>query len=203
MARHPLQRLTSPSRSASLLLHIVGIASFSYNFWFLYTWETPISVSYGSHFQFLTILGLTAALLSFVFGLLSDLTLSPTLFQGKNAIAVVATPVEVVVSILYWGIHIIDPQLLFQEDMQLPLLTDLGFHFAPAVFLTADLILFSPPWTIPAYGVMLLSTGLAFGYWYWVELCFSINGWYVNVMLRNNSSTLTGSAGILIPFSLF
>lgn len=95
----------------------------------------------------------------------------------KNAIAVIATPLEVVISLLYWGIRFVDPQLLFQEDMVLPLGTDMGFHLAPAVFLTLDLVLFSPPWTIPAYGVMLLSTGLAFGYWYWVELCFSVNGW--------------------------
>ncbi|KAH8170217.1 FAR-17a/AIG1-like protein [Sarocladium implicatum] len=178
MARHALQRLNSPSRSLSLLLHALGIASFSYNFHFLSVWETFISVSYGGHFQYLTILGLTASLVSFLFGLAADLTLQPVFFNVKNAISVVATPLEVVVSVLYWGIRFVDPQLLFQEDMILPLPTDMGFHLAPAVFLTLDLVLFSPPWTIPAYGVMLLSTGLAFGYWYWVELCFSVNGWY-------------------------
>jgi hypothetical protein len=178
MARHPLQRLGAPSRSLSLIVHALGIASFSYNFNFLYNWETPISVSYGSHFQFLTILGLTASLIAFILGFAADLTLNQALFDAKNAIAVIATPLEVVVSILYWGIRMIDPELLFAGDeFVLPLLTDMGFHLAPAVFLTADLILFSPPWTIPAYGVMLMSTGLAFGYWYWIELCFSVNGW--------------------------
>jgi protein-S-isoprenylcysteine O-methyltransferase Ste14 len=67
--------------------------------------------------------------------------------------------------------------LLFPGDIQLPLIADLGFHLAPAIFLTLDLILFSPPWTIPTYGVMSLSLGLAFMYWYWVEICFSHNGW--------------------------
>jgi hypothetical protein len=179
MPRHPLQRLTAPSRSLSLLLHAAGIASFSYNFQFLFSWETPIASSYGSHFQFLTILGLTASLIAFILGLASDLTLNHTLFQVKNAINVIATPLEVVVSVLYWGIKLIDPELLFADEFRLPLLTDMGFHLAPALFLTADLILFSPPWTIPAYAVMLLSTGLAFMYWYWIELCFSVNGWYV------------------------
>ncbi|KAF7542902.1 hypothetical protein G7Z17_g11182 [Cylindrodendrum hubeiense] len=178
MAHHPLQRLTSPSRSLSLLLHVLGVASFSYNFHFLTTWETPFSVAYGWHFQFLTIIGLTSSLVAFALGILADLTSVPAFFQAKNAVAVLATPLEVVISILYWGIRFIDASLLMPDDFSLDLLSDVGFHLAPAVFLTLDLILFSPPWTIPAYGTMTLSTVLAFAYWYWVELCFSHNGWY-------------------------
>jgi hypothetical protein len=177
MARHPLQRLGSPSRTLSLVLHVLGVASFAYSFHFLTLWETPIDVSYGWHFQFLTIIGLTAALLSFSFGILADLTLSPTLFRAKNVMSIVAAPLEVVISILYWGIAFIDPTLLFPEDMGLPIGADLGFHLAPAVFLSLDLIFFSPPWTIPAYGTLAISGILAFLYWHWVELCFSKNGW--------------------------
>lgn len=177
MAQHPLQRLSSPSRSFSLLLHILGTLSFSYNFYFLTTWDTPFNYAYGWHFQFLTIIGLSGALLAFVLGILADLTLNPALFTAKNSISVVATPLEVVISILYWGLSMVDPKLLVDGDLQLPLPADVGFHLMPAIFLTLDLVLLSPPWTIPAYGVMSLSTGLAFLYWYWVELCFSKNGW--------------------------
>lgn len=177
MASHPRQRLTSPSRSLSLILHVLGVASFSYNFHFLTTWDTPFAKAYGWHFQFLTIIGLTSSLVAFAFGILADLTSIPVLFQAKNAVAVLATPLEVVISILYWGIRFIDTSLLIPDDFRLDLLPDVGFHLAPAVFLTLDLILFSPPWTISAYGIMTLSTVLAFAYWYWVELCFSHNGW--------------------------
>ncbi|KAK7426341.1 hypothetical protein QQZ08_007096 [Neonectria magnoliae] len=176
--RHALQRLTSPSRSLSLLLHVLGVASFSYNFHFLTVWDTPFSAAYGWHFQFLTIIGLSAALVAFALGVAADLTLFPAFFHAKNAVAVVATPLEVVISILYWGIRLIDTTLLMPDDFKLALLPDVGFHLAPAVFLTLDLVLFSPPWTISAYGTMALSTVLAFAYWYWVELCFSHNGWY-------------------------
>jgi hypothetical protein len=169
--------LRSPSRSFSLLLHILGSASFAYNFHFLTTWDTPFNVAYGWHFQFLTILGLLAALISFVFGALADITLRPALFKAKNIVSIVATPLEVVISLLYWGIRFIDPELLFAGEFQLPMHIDVGFHLYPALFLTLDLVLLSPPWTIPAYGVMAMSTGLAFSYWYWVELCFSHNGW--------------------------
>ncbi|KAF5025292.1 hypothetical protein F66182_2625 [Fusarium sp. NRRL 66182] len=177
-ARHPLQRLTSPSRSASLLLHLTGITSFSYSFYFLTIWDTPFAVAYGWHFQFLTIIGLTASLVAFVLGALADLSLNYSLFQAKNAVAVLATPLEFVISILYWGLRFIDPKLLMPDGFRLDIMPDIGFHLAPAVLLTLDLVLLSPPWTIPTYAVMAISTVVAFAYWYWVELCFSHNGWY-------------------------
>lgn len=185
MARHPIQRLTSPSRSLSLLVHLLGVASFSYNFHYLTIWDTPLARAYGWHFQFLTIIGLTASLVAFIFGVLADVTLNETLFQAKNAVAVLATPLEVVISILYWGIKAIDPKLLMPEDVAMSFTADLGFHLAPALFLTLDLVLLSPPWTVPAYGIMTISTVIAFAYWYWVELCFSHNGWYAHTNLAD------------------
>ncbi|KAF4487861.1 integral membrane [Fusarium agapanthi] len=206
--RHPLQRLTSPSRNVSLLIHILGIASFSYNFYFLTVWDTPIARSYGWHMQFLTIIGLSASLIAFVLGALADITLSQTLFQAKNAVAVLATPLEVVISILYWGLRLIDPKLLMPDDFYLHIIPDMGFHLAPAVLLSLDLVLLSPPWTIPAYGIMAISTAIAFAYWYWVELCFSHNGWYPYPLFELLSTTqrvmlFTFSAGLVTVSSSF
>ncbi|PHH60084.1 hypothetical protein CDD81_2128 [Ophiocordyceps australis] len=180
MTQRRVQRLVSPGTSClSLPLHVLGIASFAYNFHFLTLWDTPFQTAYGGHYQFLTIIGLAASLAAFVFAALADVTQSVALFQIKNAIAVIATPLEVVITILYWSLKAIDPQLLMpDESFALPRLADLGFHLAPAALLTLDLVLFSPPWTIPAYAIMALSTTFAFAYWYWVELCFSKNGWY-------------------------
>ncbi|KAK5990639.1 hypothetical protein PT974_08908 [Cladobotryum mycophilum] len=178
MARHSLQRLSSPSPSFSLILHLLGIGVFGYCFRFLTLWDSPITQSYGWHFQYFTIIGLAASLLCFTLGALADITSSSTLFQLKNAVSTLATPVEMIVTMLYWGITAIDPKLVIPEDIALPLAPDLGFHVAPAVFLTLDLLFFSPPWTISIYGTLSLATTLAFAYWYWVELCFSNNGWY-------------------------
>lgn len=195
MARHPLQRLSSPSPAFSLALHVLGVLSFSYNFHFLTVWDTPFAAAYGWHFQFLTILGLSASLLAFAIGIVSDLTLSPALFTVKNAICTVATPLEVLISLLYWGIRAIDESLLTPEGFSIPLVPDVGFHLAPAVFLTIDLVLFSPPWTIPTYGVLTLSTALAFSYWYWVELCFKHNGWYDSILILGLPALTLASSG--------
>ena len=99
------------------------------------------------------------------------MTLLRQFFDIKNAIAVCAAPLEVLISILYWGIRLIDKNLLMPPDTYLPMLADLGFHAAPAVVLTLDLILFSPPWAIKMEGAMAISMALAFLYWGWVEYC--------------------------------
>lgn len=177
MARHHLQRLASPSRSTSLVVHLIGIASLSKSFLFLFGWDTPLSQAHGWYFQFLTIIGLALSLGAFVLAAVADVTGSVALFQLKNMIAVVATPLEVLISALYWGICAIDRGLVVQPGFHLALDVDLGMHLAPAVLLTLDLILLSPPWTISAYGMMSLSTAIAFAYWYWVEVCFEKNGW--------------------------
>ncbi|KAI2616603.1 FAR-17a/AIG1-like protein [Hypoxylon sp. NC1633] len=207
--RHPLQRFTSPSRQVSMLLHSAGIASFTASFNFLATWDTPMSAAFGGHYQFLTIIGLTLASCTFVVGLLADVTLSPRLFELKNILSVCSAPLEVLISILYWGLCAIDKSLVFPPDFQLEFLPDFGFHAAPALFLAIDLLFLSPPWTIHGYSALALSEFLAFLYWFWVEYCFSHNGWYpypifgiLNTWQRAllftfSASLMTGSTMIL------
>lgn len=58
---------------------------------------------------------------------------------------------------------------------------DLGFHFVPALLLTLDLLLLSPPWpttTVASVRTLVTSTAFAFAYWFWVELCYAHNGFY-------------------------
>lgn len=173
--RHPLQRLASPSRSLSALVHLLGVASFTASFQWLFANPLPATEQFGGNFQFLTIIGLAFACTSMALGFLADLTLNRTLFNAKNIISVCATPLEVLISILYWGISFIDKRLLFPEDLELPFLPDFGFHAMPAIMLTLDLLLFSPPWTIKFHGAVALSTALAFAYWAWIEYCFVHN----------------------------
>jgi hypothetical protein len=68
--------------------------------------------SFGWHLQFLTILGISICTLCFTFGLLADITNNTTCFTIKNYIALVAAPIEIVISILYWGLRAIDTGLV-------------------------------------------------------------------------------------------
>jgi hypothetical protein len=55
---------------------------------------------------------------------------------------------------------------------------DFGFHVIPSVALVIDLLFFSPPYTITAIPGFVLAIVLAFGYWVWIELCYSYNAFY-------------------------
>lgn len=176
MKDHPFQFFAAPSRSLSLLLHILGTASFGYSFYFLWSWETPVAYSYGWYFQFLTILSLGASTVAFIAGLLADVTSSRSLFSLKNAISTVATPLECLITILYWGLAAIDPALVTPPEYIIPLDVDLSFHLAPAVFLVLDHLFFSPPWGTSGIVMALYSTAVGFSYWYWVEICQNTNG---------------------------
>jgi hypothetical protein len=178
MSRHPLQRLASPSRSFSSIIHLAGIASFTASFRWLVSDPVTPDMGFGGSFQWLTIIGLALALATFVAGLLADITLDGRLFKIKNFLSVCSAPLEVLVSVLYFGLCAIDKSLVFPPELQLPLLPDIGFHAMPAIMLTIDLLLLSPPWTIRLYAASALSLALAFLYWGWIEYCFAQNGWY-------------------------
>ncbi|OCK82733.1 hypothetical protein K432DRAFT_380136 [Lepidopterella palustris CBS 459.81] len=180
--KHPLQRLQSPSKGLSAIVHATGLISYSLSFRYLVEHPNIINDSYGWHFQYLTNIGLFLATATFTFGLLADLTNSPRLFSVKNAFAVIAVPLEVLISILYWGLRVINPALVMPAWAP-PLipLADLGFHFNPSFLLAFDFIFLSPPWPTTAMAsvrTLVISTLVAFTYWFWIELCYSHNGFY-------------------------
>ncbi|KAF5010363.1 hypothetical protein FDECE_3479 [Fusarium decemcellulare] len=197
---------TLTGRSFAALFHAFGISSFVYSFYLLTTWESIYSPSFGWYFQLLTVIGLAASLVSFSFGILADVTLNHAFFDAKNATAILATPLEVVISVLYWTVRSYDPTLLMPEDMVIDFWPDVGFHLTPAVLLLLDFILLSPQLKITARGMMSLSTVSALAYWCWIELCFSRNGWYPYPMFDQYStvqrlSFFIVSAGLLTASS--
>jgi hypothetical protein len=179
MAQHPLQRLSSPSRGISAIIHLFGIISFTLSYKYLIDFPSMINDSYGWHWQYLTILGLTVAYATFIFGFLADLTLSPKLFVIKNSLSLCSAPLEVLISFLYWGISAIDKTLVVPPEIQTTPIADVGFHAMPSILLTIDLLFLSPPWTIHALPAMGLSSAVAVGYWAWVEQCYKHNGLWV------------------------
>lgn len=126
----------------------------------------------------MTIIGLTLATTTFIAGLGADLTLSNRLFLIKNLLSVCSAPLEFLISALYWGLRAIDPELVVPKELELPMVPDISFHLVPTIALLVDLLFLSPPWTINVVPALGLSLGIAFTYWFWIELCYSKNGFY-------------------------
>ena len=135
--------------------------------------------------------------MTFLSAILADFTSSPALFRIKNVLSMCTTPLEVLISVLYWSLRTYDKSLVIPEWAQLPLSADISFHAMPSIVLTLDLLLLSPPWSISAAGSMALSTVLAFTYWFWIELCFSHNGFYPYPIFE-----MVGTAGRVGLFTL-
>ncbi|KAJ5731879.1 hypothetical protein N7493_003360 [Penicillium malachiteum] len=176
--RHPLQKLSSPSRGISALVHLTGLASFLWSFKYMHENPNMANQAYGWHFQYLTVIGLTLSTLTFLVALLADITLSRRLFLIKNLLSVCSAPMEVLISVLYWGLRVIDERLVLPDWAVIPLHADISFHAIPSIVMLIDLLYLSPPWTITIFPSLGLSGSIAFGYWFWVERCFQHNGWY-------------------------
>jgi len=190
--------------------------------------ETPniVNESFGWHFQYMTIIGLGLATITFAAGFLADVFDSRRLFLLKNVLSICSTPFAVLISALYWGLSAvrgsqistcvwtslstplylrasqIDKKLVlpdFAPPTTVPV--DLGFHAMPAIMLIVDLLFFSPPWTVTALPTMGLSAVLAVAYWAWVEVCHAHNGYYpypiFNVHPVWRSALFLGSAAIM------
>ncbi|KAI5804203.1 FAR-17a/AIG1-like protein [Peziza echinospora] len=184
--KHPLQRYNSPSRYLSASLHLAGLSSFAYSFYFLYLNPNELSQGFGWHLKLLTygilsiprIIGLALSAVTLLLAFLADVTVSNRLFKLKNVFSTITTPLEVVITILYWGIGLISPAAVVPTHLKRPLFEDLGMHLFPAVFLALDMLLLSPPWTMTLLEAGGIGGLVAGSYWVWTEECYRQNGWY-------------------------
>lgn len=55
--------------------------------------------------------------ITFIFGLLADITLHPRLFMIKNTMAMCCAPLEVLISMLFWTIFSYDTKLLMTPEV--------------------------------------------------------------------------------------
>ncbi|KAH8819138.1 FAR-17a/AIG1-like protein [Xylogone sp. PMI_703] len=178
MTTTDLRNISLSHRSLSIVLHLAGLLSFTASFLWLPNITNPLHGGFGGSYQFLTIIALTLSTITFGTGLLADVLPYKPLYNLKSWLSICATPLEVLVTVLYWALHTIDRRFVVPPGHELPFIPDLGFHAVPAIVLTLDLMFLSPPWTIDVYGVISLGLVLAISYWGWVEYCFLQNGWY-------------------------
>ncbi|KAF9886593.1 hypothetical protein FE257_011233 [Aspergillus nanangensis] len=127
---HPLQRLSSPSRGVSALVHLMGLSSFLWSFKYMHDNPNRANEAYGWHFQYLTVIGLFLATLTFAVGLLADVTMSARLFLLKNLLSICSAPLEVLISVLYWGLRAIDERLVVPDWAVIPLSAGLSSAIA-------------------------------------------------------------------------
>ncbi|KAL1928177.1 hypothetical protein VTP01DRAFT_3093 [Rhizomucor pusillus] len=158
-------------------LNTIGLASNIYGFSFVIN-ALPPAPGFGGIFQFLTMIGLTMATLSFALKVLRSLV--PGFLTGLHKTVVyVATPLEGLITLLYW------PMIFYSRDMlahqetpfMLPLVPDMSLHFWPAVVLWADFLIFDIEFQRSKQHVAIIYI-FSLVYFFWTWYCFSRNGFW-------------------------
>ncbi|EPQ58200.1 hypothetical protein GLOTRDRAFT_110070 [Gloeophyllum trabeum ATCC 11539] len=158
----------------------------------------------GGHMQFLTIQGLMIAWLTMIISLVLDLFPSLTpLRRIKRVLFMIALPVSVVVTTIYWSLILFMPHMILQANpgttpptssteapqlMRIPLKMDLALHAAPGVSLLADFMFFERKYdqqtALYAAPVLAALSGALYGTW--VEYLAKFNGSFPYPFLTEN-----------------
>ncbi|KIK08735.1 hypothetical protein K443DRAFT_128192 [Laccaria amethystina LaAM-08-1] len=141
--------------------------------------EDWIRSQYGGHFQYLTIQGLILAWLTMLTGLTIEIfPSSSTLRSLKRHLFLIAMPLAVVISLVYWTLILLLPGLIVpSDDLRLPLFIDLALHASPASALLVDFLIFDTKYEERElkYRVPFAATVFAVWYGLWVEHCAKNN----------------------------
>ncbi|KAG5356622.1 UPF0641 membrane protein [Yarrowia sp. E02] len=178
--------ISSPNVGLSFVYHLLGFISFASSFHFLEQYPNPLNASYGGKYQYLTILGLCGSYLVFLLALQADVAslytkdFSNLLYQLKNSVAVAVTPLECVITVLYWSLKLYDPKLLKHPAVkeQIPLWLDMSIHLVPAATLFLDVVLMGQPWNLSFVQAVVTNFGLSAGYWFWVHKTAAVNEFF-------------------------
>jgi len=146
----------------------------------------------GGLLQFLTMWTLAVSWLTTLFALLQALAPTQAFSSARRVLSMVATPLSVVVALIYWPLITFAPSLMAAVDTSggdsqlppaallfpLPLDIDLGLHAVPVFVLLCDFFAFGQrysPYEVNSVAPLVASaTGVAYGTW--VEWCASANG---------------------------
>ncbi|KAI8142188.1 FAR-17a/AIG1-like protein [Fennellomyces sp. T-0311] len=172
---------------ARLLLNIIGLASNGYGFSFVLT-AFPAEIGYGGIFQFLTIIGLTLATVTFALKVIRFL-IPGALGAVYKSIAYIATPMEGLISLLYWPMILYSKDLLQHEEIPfvLPLPLDMSLHLWPAVLLWIDFLVFDVDFQRSKLHVGAIYVFTIF-YLGWTSYCFARNGFWAYPFLSEFST---------------
>lgn len=181
------------------VLHATSMSIMAYGFMSLNTIASDewISKQTGGHWQFLTILGLAAAWITMALSLLGDLfPYSRSLNVAKRSLLMIALPVAIIVSGIYWTLLLAFPHLILPpvevtsqpvepsssheapQFYRIPLSMDLALHFVPALSLTLDFFVLERKYSADQLKTQapILAILAAVSYSLWAEYCASKNG---------------------------
>ncbi|KAI8640626.1 FAR-17a/AIG1-like protein [Parasitella parasitica] len=171
----------------SLVFNTVGLVSNIYALCNMHAneLESPLGVQY----QYLTVIGLLIATVAF--GLKIMRYFIPKFSSSVYEIITnIATPLEGLITVLYWSLTLVDPHLIIPGDVpDTSLLVDCAFHLFPALFLWIDFLAFEIDFKRSNAHVRVIY-GFAVFYFLWAWFCYQLNGFWVYPFLDQLSMSM-------------
>ncbi|KAJ8098829.1 FAR-17a/AIG1-like protein [Lipomyces tetrasporus] len=200
------EELTMMSWSSGL--YALAAVIFNMALRFVLMADIPINKSYGGQLQFLTILGVVGSYITVTIGLLANIVGSPFLLRVKNSLLVLSAPVEVLISILYGSISLVNRELLVPKSVTffMPPQMDFALHGAPAILLVIDFLYFSPNWTTSPLAVLTIYSSAGVAYWMWVHRTYAVNNYFPYPLLEivtTEQRALIFAVSIVILYGVF
>ncbi|KAG1055785.1 hypothetical protein G6F43_002277 [Rhizopus delemar] len=167
------------SKEKRLILNAVGLYSNIYALKNVNSplFQNPYAVGFGGQYQYLTIIGLVTATIAFGLKLLRYVMPNFSAFI-YTIVTNIATPLEGLISVLYWSMILIDPRLLIPDELpRIPLILDFSLHLFPAVFLWIDFLMFDIEFVRSKAHIILIAV-FTLCYFVWSWYCQSVNGYW-------------------------
>lgn len=161
--------------------------------------------SYGGYYQFLTILGLAISLVQECVAVLAVISGLQSINYVQDILLQLTSPLEVLISILYWSIKFVDESLVIDPRNKAkpgPTL-DRMLHLWPAIMQCASAVLFpTRRWNASPLKAGAWFIACAYGYWLWVNEAYKHNGFYPYPLLAVlgplHRAVLFGFAAMLV-----
>ncbi|EMD32693.1 hypothetical protein CERSUDRAFT_143212 [Gelatoporia subvermispora B] len=200
----------NPSRIWQTTARAIALAIMTYGFASLTTLPADewIKLQKGGHYQFLTIQGVVVAWLTMAVALVADFLPSLILLKAmKRALFMIAMPLAVLITSVYWTLLAFTPHLILTPDpattvltfpstvpscQRIPLRIDLALHATPAISLLSDFVLFERkyPKSQARYGATIMAAIAGLWYACWVENCAQYNGVFPYPFLTQSPFTV-------------
>lgn len=181
-------------RILALIIHATAVGVYLTSFRMMLSVPLIREDLEGSHFQYLTNLGLTSTLITQSFGLAETLSgmagykkLELQLDTFKLVSSYVSAPIEFVIGIMFWSLFAINPDLLIDPNRihKFPTWLNYCVHLYPMLFELGNLALSTTPWTITLFSQLSLSVALSSGYFYWIKYTTAMYGFYPYPFLKS------------------
>ncbi|KAI9010432.1 FAR-17a/AIG1-like protein [Phycomyces nitens] len=185
----------------SLVLNSLGLLSNIYGLYAInYLYVNPYAVAFGGHLQYLTIIGLLAATLAFALRLI-QFAFPGSLKKTYELVVNIATPLEGLITFLYWSMALVNPRLLSPKDLPPPPLhLDFALHLVPAILLWTNFFWFNLEFKRSVRHIITIYGFVVF-YYVWSWYCKTRNGYwpypFLNAFSDSNRAVFFFGCGTL------